>query len=69
MKPWSDDYTAYVEQRGYALLTPAEYGNLFRDLGYENVVAEDKTETFVYYLNYELEEVEKVKEKFINVSY
>ena len=66
-KPWSDEFTAYVEQRGYDLLTPSEYGNIFSDLGYENVIAEDKTDMFVYYLKKELAEVEKDKDQFINV--
>ncbi len=49
------------------MLTPSEYGNIFSDLGYENVVAEDKTDMFVYYLKKELAEVEKDKDQFINV--
>lgn len=65
-KPWSDDYAAYVEQRGYALLTPTEYGDIFRSLGYQNVVSEDKTDLFVFYLNKELAEVAEIKEKFVN---
>lgn len=64
-KPWSDEFTAYVEQRGYELLTVEEYGNIFKELGFVNVRAEDKTDTFVYYLNYELEKIDKIKESFI----
>jgi hypothetical protein len=50
------------------LLTPTEYGDIFRSLGYQNVVSEDKTDLFVFYLNKELAEVAEIKEKFVNVG-
>ncbi len=66
-KPWCNDFAAYVEQRGYNLLTVEEYGNIFKDLGFVNVKPEDKTDLFVYYLKRELDLFEKNRESFIKV--
>jgi len=63
-KPWSDDYAQYVAQRGYNLLTPQEYGNLFVQLGYENVKAIDETPMFIECLERELVRFEKIKTEF-----
>jgi len=64
-KPWSDDYAKYVAQRGYNLLTPDEYGQLFVDLGFSNVKAIDETATFIDSLNKELVKFESIKTDFV----
>lgn len=38
-KPWSDEFTVYVEQRGYELFTVSEYENTLNDAGFVNVKA------------------------------
>jgi hypothetical protein len=66
-QPWCDQFAAYVEQRGYNLLTVEDYGKTFTDLGFVNVKPEDKTDLFVYHLNRELELFEESRESFIQV--
>lgn len=65
-KPWSDNYAAYVAQRGYTLLTPEEYGQVFTDLGFSNVQAEDITDYFVESLKAEIVKFEAHREEFIS---
>ena len=36
-KPWSDEFTVYVEQRGYELYTVNEYDSLLKDSGFINI--------------------------------
>lgn len=64
-KPWSDEFTVYVEQRGYDLLTVDEYANSLKDAGFVNVKAEDKTDLFEHYLHRELATFLAIKDKFI----
>ena len=64
-KPWSDEYAAYVESRGYNLLTVQEYGNLFENLQFSKVVATDVTKLFVECLNFELKKFEQMKQEFV----
>lgn len=64
-KPWSDDYAAYVEQRGYDLHTPKAYGQIFVDLGFESVQADDVTDLFLESLRMELAKMELIKEDFV----
>jgi len=64
-KPWSDEFTTYVDQRGYNLLTVPEYGKLFEDLNFSKVVATDVTNMFVDCLNNELDKFEKMKQDFV----
>ena len=64
-KPWSDEYAAYVESRGYNLLTVQEYGKLFEDLQFSKVVATDVTNLFVECLNFELKKFEQMKQEFV----
>ena len=67
-KPWSDDFTVYVEQRGYDLFTVSEYESLLNDAGFVNVKAEDKTSLFIDYLVKELENFVSGKEEFLKVT-
>ena len=51
----SEEFLAYVAQRGYDLHTPKDYGNLIKQAGFEEVQAMDKTKLFGDYLHLELE--------------
>jgi phosphoethanolamine N-methyltransferase len=64
-KPWSDEFTAYVESRGYDLKTPQEYGQIFTDLGFGQVQADDTTDLFVESLRKELKRMQEIKDEFI----
>lgn len=65
-KPWSDEFTVYVEQRGYDLLTLDEYQSMLKENDFVNIKAEDRTDMFDHYLKKELENFEKVKDEFVN---
>ncbi len=67
-KPWTTEFSEYVDHRGYTLLTPDEYGNLFTILGYSNVKATDRTDLFLHYLHCELSKFSAIKENFVKVS-
>jgi len=62
---WSPDYRAYVEQRGYNLLSVVDYGKTISDAGFSNVQAIDKTDDFINILSDELVKFEQIKEDFI----
>ena len=64
-KPWSDEFTSYVASRGYDLRTVPEYGDIFRELGFSKVLAEDKTDLFVDSLKMELKRMAEIKEEFV----
>ena len=66
--PWSDEFTCYVEQRGYNLLTIQEYENLIKEYGFVNVRAEDKTQFFIDYSNKELDNFILNKDEFVKVN-
>lgn len=66
-KPWSDEFTCYVEQRGYDLLTLEEYETLLKEFGFVNICAEDKTDFFMNYTKIELENFTQNKDEFIKV--
>lgn len=65
-KPWSDEFTVYVAERGYSLLTPTEYGDIFKSLNYTYVRADEVTHIFVDCLNKELKKLAEVKDAFVN---
>jgi len=64
-KPWSDEFTAYVNQRGYDLRTVPEYGQIFTDLGFSNVKPIDVTNLFVESLKNELKKMDQIRDDFI----
>jgi len=64
-KPWSDEFTAYVEQRGYDLRTVDEYGNIFSQLGFKTVKALDVTNLFVECLHNEMNKMDQNKSDFV----
>lgn len=57
-RPWSAEFRAYVEDRGYILHSPQDYAELIRNAGFEQVVAKDVTDRFVGILQTELERIE-----------
>ena len=60
-KPWSDDFAAYVEERGYDLHSLEEYARLVADAGFRQVADEDITGRFVDILSAELERIGKLE--------
>ncbi|CAH2036136.1 unnamed protein product [Thlaspi arvense] len=59
-------FAEYIKQRGYDLHDVQAYGQMLKDAGFEDVIAEDRTDQFVQVLRRELERVEKEKEEFIS---
>jgi len=64
-KPWSKEFETYVAGRGYDLRTPAEYGQIFVNLGFRNVKALDRTDLFVRSLKNELKKMEQIRGEFV----
>ena len=56
-KPWSADFTHYIEDRGYCLHTLDEYAALISKAGFEQVVYEDLTGRFIEILESDLETI------------
>ena len=46
-KPWSDEFDAYVQERGYSLSTTGEYARFISGAGFEQVRADDLTDRFI----------------------
>ncbi|WMV35240.1 hypothetical protein MTR67_028625 [Solanum verrucosum] len=63
--PASEDFAAYIKQRGYDLHDVEAYGQMLRDAGFNEVIAEDRTEQFMKVLQKELDIVENERETFI----
>jgi len=61
----SQRFIDYVAQRGYKLYTVNEYGQVLEKAGFQNVLAEDKTELMVNIMNMELEKFNKIRDTFI----
>ncbi|CAN6336914.1 unnamed protein product [Urochloa humidicola] len=61
----SEEFAAYIKQRGYDLHDVRTYGKMLEDAGFHDVIAEDRTEQFLSVLRRELAEVEKNKEAFL----
>ncbi|XP_042275015.1 phosphoethanolamine methyltransferase isoform X2 [Thunnus maccoyii] len=64
-KPWTPQFEAYVEQRGYILYTPSQYGKFIQEAGFCNVRAEDRTAQFIQVIKTELQRAEAIKGEFI----
>ncbi|XP_075044778.1 uncharacterized protein LOC142104163 isoform X2 [Mixophyes fleayi] len=65
-RPWSPAFQEYVQQRGYILYTPEEYGQQFlQKVGFVKVQAQDRTEQFVNFLNMELTRTQEIKQEFL----
>ena len=61
----SERFLRYVAQRGYHLLTPADYGQVLSKVGFVDVQAEDVTPYFVEILHKEMKGFAEQKEEFI----
>ena len=57
-EPWKEDFSAYVEDRGYDLHTPAAYVELLTSAGFRQAGGEDISARFVEILRGELERIE-----------
>ncbi|CAN1856402.1 Phosphoethanolamine N-methyltransferase [Linum perenne] len=62
----SEEFGEYIKQRGYDLHDVKAYGQMLRDAGFQDVIAEDRTNQFNQVLQRELEAIEKEKHTFIN---
>ncbi|KAJ8427415.1 hypothetical protein Cgig2_000609 [Carnegiea gigantea] len=56
----SPEFAQYIKQRGYDL------HDMLRDAGFDEVIAEDRTDQFIRVLQRELDSVEKEKDAFIS---
>ncbi|CAL1354572.1 unnamed protein product [Linum trigynum] len=61
----SPEFAEYIKQRGYDLHDVKAYGQMLKDAGFQEVVAEDRTDQFNQVLVRELDAIEKEKNAFI----
>ncbi|KDP23923.1 hypothetical protein JCGZ_27083 [Jatropha curcas] len=61
----SEEFAEYIKQRGYDLHCVKAYGQMLRDAGFDDVIAEDRTDQFNQVLQQELDATEKIKDEFI----
>ncbi|EFJ29738.1 hypothetical protein SELMODRAFT_146547 [Selaginella moellendorffii] len=61
----SAEFLEYIKKRGYDLHDVDHYGQMLRDAGFVDVVAEDRTDQFVRILTKELDAVERNKKSFL----
>ncbi|KAL9441003.1 hypothetical protein AB3S75_019639 [Citrus x aurantiifolia] len=59
------DFSEYIKQRGYDLHDVKSYGQMLKDAGFVDIIAEDRTEQFMQVLQHELDAIEKDKDAFI----
>uniref|UniRef100_A0AAY5EBT5 phosphoethanolamine N-methyltransferase n=1 Tax=Electrophorus electricus TaxID=8005 RepID=A0AAY5EBT5_ELEEL len=64
-KPWTPSFQDYVNQRGYILYTPQNYGKVLEEAGFSDVRAEDRTAQFIEVIKDELKRAERIKDEFI----
>lgn len=61
----SEEFAAYIKQRGYDLHDVEAYGQMLQNAGFHDVIAEDRSDQFLKVLQRELAEVEKNKDEFL----
>nr|CAG4635555.1 EOG090X08T4 [Artemia franciscana] len=61
----SEDFTRYVSQRGYHLLTVQQYGEVLSTVGFKEVEAIDKTSFFIDILKKEVKNFHAKKDEFV----
>ncbi|XP_019709528.1 phosphoethanolamine N-methyltransferase isoform X2 [Elaeis guineensis] len=61
----SEAFAEYIKQRGYDLHDVEAYGQMLKDAGFYEAVAEDRTDQFLEVLQRELDAVEKDKDAFV----
>ncbi|KAF5188667.1 Phosphoethanolamine n-methyltransferase, partial [Thalictrum thalictroides] len=64
--PPSLEFGEYIKQRGYDLHDVQAYGQMLKDAGFDDVIAEDRTDQFFKVLQKELDSLEKEKDDFIS---
>nr|ACG33501.1 phosphoethanolamine N-methyltransferase [Zea mays] len=62
----SEEFAAYIKQRGYDLHAVEAYGQMLKSAGFRDVIAEDRTDQFLGVLDKELAEFEKNKDDFLS---
>ncbi|EEE55232.1 hypothetical protein OsJ_03109 [Oryza sativa Japonica Group] len=62
----SEEFAAYIKQRGYDLHDVRAYGQMLENAGFHDVIAEDRTDQFLDVLERELAKVEKNKNEFVS---
>ncbi|KAJ8255283.1 hypothetical protein GJAV_G00203130 [Gymnothorax javanicus] len=62
---WSPQFQEYVQQRGYILYTPSQYGKFLEQAGFSRVRAEDRTSQFMQVIQMELQKMEAITEEFM----
>ncbi|TVU35439.1 hypothetical protein EJB05_17328 [Eragrostis curvula] len=62
----SEEFAAYIKQRGYDLHDVETYGQMLKNAGFHDVIAEDRTDQFLSVLERELAEFEKNKHDFLS---
>lgn len=62
----SSEFAEYIKQRGYDLHDVHAYGQMLRDAGFDEVIAEDRTDQFIHVLQRELDAIEKDKDVFVH---
>ncbi|XP_074319104.1 phosphoethanolamine N-methyltransferase 2-like [Silene latifolia] len=50
----SSEFATYIKQRGYDLHDVQEYGQMLKDAGFDDVIAEDRTDQFIQVLQREV---------------
>ncbi len=63
--PGSAEFETYIEKTGYSVIEPAAYGRVLEQSGFENVVVDDATATFVEILERELAHLAEHREAFL----
>eukprot|EP00164_Ancoracysta_twista_P004199 GFYU01005650.1.p2 GENE.GFYU01005650.1~~GFYU01005650.1.p2 ORF type:complete len:278 (-),score=110.42 GFYU01005650.1:119-952(-) len=61
----SDEFKAYVAQRGYFLLTVEKYGKVVEAAGFKNVQAQDRSKQWTDVLTGEVKKLEDMKDAFV----
>ncbi|KAE8124811.1 hypothetical protein FH972_019662 [Carpinus fangiana] len=61
----SPEFSEYIKQRGYDLHDVKAYGQMLKDAGFDEVIAEDCTDQFMQVLQRELNALAKDKDEFI----
>lgn len=61
----SPEFSEYIKQRGYDLHDVKTYGQMLKDAGFAEVIAEDRTDQFIQVLQRELNAIEKEKDEFV----
>eukprot|EP00164_Ancoracysta_twista_P001124 GFYU01001476.1.p1 GENE.GFYU01001476.1~~GFYU01001476.1.p1 ORF type:complete len:274 (-),score=115.80 GFYU01001476.1:83-904(-) len=62
---FSDEFKAYLKQRGYHLVSVAKYGQTLTDAGFANVQAQDRSKQWIDVLNHELSKLEGMRDSFL----